>query len=95
MTERDSKIVQCGTHGARIGAIVCRHLIEAKDIAVGFVEDESDPDDLMAWCDDCESLFLEEGDYTERFEKFCDARIVCDFCYANIKERHRALGGNR
>lgn len=95
MTERGYKTVQCGTHGMRIGAIVCCHLIEAKDRTVGFVEDESDPDDLMAWCDDCESLFLEEGDFTERFEKFCDAQIVCDFCYANLKERHGALGENR
>lgn len=94
MTERDSRIVQCGTHGARIGAIVCCHLVEAKDKAVGFVEDASDPDDFMAWCDDCERLFVEEGDFTERFENFCDARIVCDFCYANIRERHSALSGN-
>ena len=68
--------------------------VEAKDKAVGFVEDASDPDDFMAWCDDCERLFVEEGDFTERFENFCDARIVCDFCYANIRERHSALSGN-
>ena len=88
MTDDSSRVIQCGTHGPRIGAIVCCHIIGAKDRSVGFVEDTSDPNDLMAWCNECERLFLEEGDFTQRFEKFCDAKIVCDFCYAKHKERH-------
>lgn len=30
-------------------------------------------------------MFIEEGDFTERFETFCNAKIVCDFCHADLK----------
>src|SRR5579859_4367265 len=49
--------VDCGTHGTHPGAVVCRHLVEAKDRVVGFVENSSEPDDLQAWCDACEAMF--------------------------------------
>ena len=83
--------ITCGTHGQRIPAIVCRHMIEAKDRAVGFVENSSDPDDLQAWCEACEALFVAEDGMTERFRQFNDFAVVCDFCYAALKARHSAL----
>lgn len=82
-----ASIVNCGTHGARVGAVVCRHLVGNDTALPGFVENSSDPDDLQAWCDACERLFLEEGSLTPRFREFTGMCIVCDFCYAAIKAR--------
>jgi hypothetical protein len=83
-----SLVTTCDAHGRRPPAIVCCHMVEAKDMSVGFVENSSDPDDLQAWCNACERLFIEEGDKTERFVEFNDFKVVCDVCYANLKRRH-------
>lgn len=79
--------IQC-THGNRPAALVCCHLVDAKDEVVGFVENSSEPDDLQAWCAACEAMFLREGDRTEAFRAFHDGKVVCDVCYADIKARH-------
>lgn len=55
---------------------------------MGFVENSSDPEDLQAWCDACEALFIAEGDMTECFRQFNDFAVVCDSCYAILKARH-------
>lgn len=90
----DSKShVKCGTHGDRVAAVVCRHHLESKDQSVGFVENSADPDDLQAWCDACEQVFLAEGGLTETFRRFNDFRVVCDFCYAAMRDRHSRLEG--
>jgi len=88
---RNAQTFKCSTHGTRVAAIVCCHMIRAKDRAVGFIENSSDPEDLQAWCNDCEHLFVEEADKTECFRKFNDFAVVCDFCYASLKERHSAV----
>ncbi len=53
------------------------------------MENSSDPENLQAWCDACESLFLAEGDMTERFRQFNNFAVVCDFCYANLRDKHQ------
>jgi hypothetical protein len=94
-TDADSKnaprFLQCSTHGSAPSSVVCAHLVEARDRAVGFVENSSQPNDLQAWCDACEQLFEREGEMTEAFREFNDLRLVCVFCYASIKERHSAM----
>ena len=76
MTGRDEPLyVDCGRHGKRVAAVVCRHMIESSD-AVGFVENSSDPNDLQASCE-MRGVFLAEGDKTEVFEAFNDRAIVC------------------
>ena len=71
----------------RVAAVVCRHMIESGE-PVGFVENSSDVNDLQAWCDECEKMFLSEGDKTEAFEAFNDRAIVCVVCYAKLKAQH-------
>ena len=88
VSDNDPLLVDCGSHGKRIAAVVCRHMVDEKDRAVGFIENSSEPSDLQAWCDDCENLFLEEGEMTERFRAFNRMSIVCVVCYAEMKERH-------
>jgi hypothetical protein len=85
--------VKCDTHGSRTPAVVCRHMINAGNEVVGFVENNSDPDDLQAWCDQCEAFFVREGELTEAFRTFNDFAVVCDFCYANYRDRHSRMGG--
>lgn len=56
--------------------------------SVGFIENSSDPNDLQAWCERCEEMFLAEGDKTEAFEAFNDRAIVCCDCYRAFKAKH-------
>jgi len=79
--------IDCGSHGKRVAAVVCRHMIQASE-PVGFVENSSDPNDLQAWCERCEKMFLAEGDKTEAFERFNDRVIVCYVCYGALKAKH-------
>lgn len=88
MSDNDPLLVDCGPHGKRVAAVVCRHMVDQKDRAVGFVENSSEPNDLQAWCDECESLYLEEGEMTERFREFNAMAVVCVVCYAEMKEWH-------
>jgi hypothetical protein len=87
MSDNEPLYVDCGPHGKRVAAVVCRHMLE-EDESVGFVENSSDPNDLQAWCDRCEEVFLSEGDKTAAFEAFNDRAIVCVVCYGDLKARH-------
>jgi hypothetical protein len=84
-------LLQCDTHGTAPSSVVCVHLLEARDRAVGFIENSSEPNDLQAWCDACEQLFEREGEMTEAFREFSGIHLVCVFCYATIKERNSAM----
>ena len=81
-------MISCGPHGERVSAIVCRHHLDVRDRAVGFVEKTHDPDDMQAGCDDCEDLFLREGDKTKNFLKYNDFAVVCTECYIRFRARH-------
>ena len=87
-TESEPMYVDCGEHGKRISAVVCRHLLKPEGMPVGFIENSSDPNDLQAWCYKCESIFEEEGEMTEKFREFSDTAIVCIVCYQNSKDYH-------
>ncbi len=87
MFEDEPLLINCCTHGRRVASVVCAHMIDAPQ-PVGFIENNSDPDDLQAWCDRCESFYLSEGDKTPAFEAFNDMAIVCCHCYTGLKQRH-------
>jgi hypothetical protein len=74
-------------HGPGVASIICTHQLNSVD-PVGFIENSSDPDDLQAWCYACEYVYGQEGDRTERFKKFNNARIVCEKCYEKYKNLH-------
>jgi hypothetical protein len=56
---------------------------------LGFNED-NDPNDPLAWCNDCEQMSLREQGWTEALKEFADLKVVCDACYAQLKELHSA-----
>ena len=87
MEDHEPLWVDCGRHGKRVSSVVCRHQITSSD-PVGFVEIRSEPNDLQAWCESCEQLFLAEGDMTEKFRTYNDMAIVCCVCYAALKQKH-------
>jgi hypothetical protein len=91
MSDEEPLYVDCGPHGKRVAAVVCGHMIGARD-AVGFIENSSDPNDLQAWCDRCEEMFLAEGDKTGAFNAFNDRAIVCCVCYGVLKTKHSKDG---
>ena len=82
--------IDCKIHGTTVGCVVCCHLVETEGRRIGFVENSDDPNDLQAWSQDCERVYLEERDQTPRFLDFCNAKMVCTGCYATYKERHGA-----
>jgi len=88
VTDEQAPTVLCGTHGKRTAAVVCGHLVGETDRVLGFVENSSEPNDQQACCDDCERVFEQEGELTPAFKRFTDMSVVCDFCYARIRERH-------
>jgi hypothetical protein len=91
MTTAKRATVECGTHGTRTAAVVCGHMLVSTDRVLGFVENSSKPDDLQAWCDDCEAMFEQEQELTDAFRRFNDMAVVCDFCYAKFRARHSKL----
>ncbi len=91
MSDDEPLYVHCGPHGKRVAAVVCCHMIQSSE-AVGFIENNSDPNDLQAWCERCEKMFLAEGDKTKAFEAFNDRAIVCCVCYGGFKSQHSLRG---
>lgn len=86
------KYVECETHGTSRVAFVCQHL--NKDNYIGFHEAfESNPliepdDDYQAWCDECEKIRLQEGEWNDVSEGFAKIRLICDQCFFEIKRRN-------
>ena len=89
-SDNRSTTIDCEVHGTSRSAVVCRHLLRPTDATLGFVENSSDPDDLQAWCDACEEMFLREQELTEAFREFNDFAVVCINCYARLKTLHSA-----
>jgi len=89
-----SLLINC-THGERPSAVVCGHMLSARDEVVGFVENSSDPADLQAWCRSCENFFLSEGDKTPKFVEVNRMTLVCDLCYQDLKARHSIPEGSQ
>ena len=86
--------ITCSTHGPGVGAVVCGHMVSDGGTVVGFVENSSDPNDLQAWCNECEALFLREGEMTEEFRQFTKMSIVCVVCYSTLKLQHTLFRGD-
>ncbi len=88
MSDDQPLYVKCGSHGSRIAAAVCGHMVSIQDRRVGFIENSSDPNDFQAWCSDCDELFLSEGAMTEEFRRFNAMAVVCVVCYERYRQQH-------
>lgn len=88
MNKSDPLMLDCGTHGERASALVCKHMLRNEPAPAGFIENSSDPNDLQAWCYRCEEKFEEEGGMTDAFNEFNNMALVCIDCYEDAKVRH-------
>jgi hypothetical protein len=85
------KYVQCGDHDYQRLAFVCRHLNHSTK--VGFHEafetsegmELGEDDDFQAWCDECEIVRQQEGEWNEQSMACAQIRIVCEKCYFDMK----------
>ena len=85
-----SSTVECGDHGQRPAAYVCRHLVEGVGGGFHWGDDVDLPDQLCpdAWCDFCEEARQAEGGWNERSEAVAGIHLVCDRCYEIGRERN-------
>lgn len=90
MSERDKRIIRCGTHGEVERAFVCQHLVHSREGPIGFVEAEPEPDDddPLAWCLACAEVLEREGEWTEVAEAQVHLSVVCEFCFAALRQQH-------
>ncbi|WAC63432.1 hypothetical protein OVA13_01115 [Pseudoxanthomonas sp. SL93] len=88
MTATEPMMIDCGPHGKRVSAVVCRHLVQRDPAPCGFVENNGDPHDLQAWCHRCEETFQLEGGMTDAFKQYNGMAIVCVVCYDESTARH-------
>jgi hypothetical protein len=89
-------VVECCTHGERYPAYVCQHL--SLHTPVGFYEPfDSDPtkayknDELNAWCDACDKVLTEVGEWNDESEAFAGITMVCDRCFFNMKKLNQGF----
>jgi len=86
------KYVKCSIHEYRRRAFVCRHLNQTTK--VGFEEafesvegmELLEDDDFQAWCNECEAIRLQEGEWNDKSMAFAGIKLVCEKCYFEMKE---------
>ncbi len=85
------KYVECGAHEFRRVAFVCKHLNHTDK--VGFEEafetfedmELLEDDDFQAWCDTCEAVRQNEGEWNDITMAFAEIKVVCEKCYFEMK----------
>lgn len=82
-----SHVVFCHAHGTSHATWVCQHLRFGRGLGFNEGDDALDlrPD---AWCDVCDALLREEGEWTERVNDFAEMTVICAGCYDEVKERN-------
>lgn len=65
------------------GAYICKHLLYSND--VGFNIPDETSIDLEAWCDKCEEILQEEGEWTEHATNFADFQPYCIYCFVELR----------
>lgn len=86
------RYIKCSNHEYRRRSFVCKHLNHTT--IVGFEEafetyedmELLEDDDLQAWCDECEAVRQNEGEWNEKSMAFAQIKVVCEKCYFEMKE---------
>ena len=89
MSESNPRI-ECGVHGRRTAAYICTHLARGKHKGFNLAYDPETPDALFpdAWCDKCEALLDQEGEWNEAVENFTKLKLICSACYESARDKH-------
>lgn len=48
--------------------------------------DLGEDDDFQAWCGECEKVRIRNNGWNEHAEEFANIRLVCEYCYFELKE---------
>lgn len=87
----DSELkVECGAHGERAATFLCKHLVESESKGFNVGYDPEHPNNLYpdAWCNECEAVLEQEGEWNDISEKFADIKMLCSCCYLDIRKRN-------
>jgi hypothetical protein len=84
----ESAPLHCRRHGASFPCYVCGHLVGGRALGFHQAEDPGNPRP-DAWCDACEAVLEEEGEWNERCEAFAGITVVCGGCYDALEEVNR------
>lgn len=89
MSDTDNR-VSCDTHGKANGTFLCKHLLGSENLGFNLGYDPDYPDELCpdAWCDKCEEILDAEGEWNEKSEAFADIKLLCEYCYEDIRDRN-------
>ena len=93
MTDQDQpRKLSCPTHGESAPAFVCRHLLDTQNAPRGFFEpDHSDtPEEPQAWCEACDDMLNQEGEWNDVSEGFAGVSLVCCGCFSKLRAYHQA-----
>lgn len=85
---RQADVVECCTHGLSETCFVCEHLVGAEGVGFNVADD---PERLRpdAWCDACEALLQEAGDWEALGDRHPKLSILCGGCYDRTRERNK------
>ncbi|UUY10437.1 hypothetical protein LRS11_10570 [Pseudomonas sp. J452] len=86
----EERNVECGVHGSNTATFICQHLQSGEGQGFNVAYDPEQPDDLYpdAWCDQCDAVLEQEGEWNDRAEAFADICVVCAECYCQSRERN-------
>lgn len=81
------KKIDCSTHGSGSQTFVCEHLV-ANPQQQWFSQEPTEanpwPD---SWCTECNISFEQQGAWNEHNEKALKIKLVCHFCYQNLRSK--------
>lgn len=86
----DSRKVECSVHGKSSATFICQHLANGAGLGFNAGFDPDEPDALYpdAWCDECNAVLEQEGEWNDTSEAFADIKLVCAQCYCDIREKN-------
>jgi hypothetical protein len=81
--------VHCDRHGETPITYVCCHLATG-DCAQGFVRDEPTDDNPFpsAWCNNCEIIRAQAGEWNDENGKLAQIKLLCTYCYNQSRIRN-------
>lgn len=87
---RSAQTIDCCTHGLSEACLICEHLLGATGAGFHVADDlkRLRPD---AWCDECEKLLQETGDWDLLGDRHPKLSILCGGCYDQIRARNERL----
>lgn len=81
--------LKCGEHEEGFATYICDHLV-ADPAQAWFSDTPSDqnpwPD---AWCERCDDIFQEQGEWNEKNEGRLKIKLVCHRCYETMRKQQR------